>query len=65
MTDHPTADTMALHKPEPPSSSWWVGPPETFTARHQQELPRITASPMAKTIRPITISHGRALGPIR
>lgn len=61
----PSPDTMMLHKPEPPSSSWWIGPPETFTERHQQELARITASPMAKTLHPPVLGLGRNMGPVR
>lgn len=58
-------ETMVLHKPEPPSSSWWIGPPETFTERHQQELARILQSPMAKTLRTPLLAHARVLGPTR
>lgn len=28
-------------KPDPPSTSWWIVPPEAFTRVHRDEIPRI------------------------
>lgn len=38
-----------------PTCSWWICADEEFLERFKYELPRITASAMAKTLRPIIL----------
>jgi hypothetical protein len=38
-----------------PTCSWWICTDEEFLERYRLELPRITGSAMAKTIRPIIL----------
>lgn len=50
-------DLVNVAKPLPcvPTCSWWICPDEEFLERYQRELPRMLASAMAKTIRPIIL----------
>ena len=40
---------------DPAIESWWICPPQEFSARAKRELPRMLGSEIARTIRPIVL----------
>lgn len=42
-------------KPDPPSDSWWLCPPEEFHQRWSQELGRMQRAPVNSSINPLVL----------
>lgn len=53
---HPPIITSAMRKPTPPATSWWIGRDRAdFREQLDAEIPRMTRSATAKTVKPITV----------